>query len=108
MTQRRPYAESAAATRLTPRQRDVLYLLSFRLTNAEIAAVLNLSQRTVECHVASILAALHVANRREAAAVAMLERETRAAATALLRSTVALPTVPTTLRNSGDEIRQNY
>lgn len=61
---------NAAGAYLTPRQREVLHLLSFRLTNAEIAAVLSLSPRTVECHVASILASLHVANRREAASYA--------------------------------------
>jgi DNA-binding NarL/FixJ family response regulator len=74
MTQRQNDS-ATAALRLTPRQRDVLYLLSFRLTNAEIAATLSLSQRTVECHVASILAALQVANRREAAALAMPDRD---------------------------------
>ena len=65
-----PFDPHAAGANLTPRQREVLHLLTFRFTNAEIAAMLSLSQRTVECHVASILASLHVANRREAASIA--------------------------------------
>ena len=56
---------------LTRREREVLALLCLRLTDAEIAAQLFLSTRTINSHVAHILAKLGAANRREAAAVAM-------------------------------------
>jgi DNA-binding NarL/FixJ family response regulator len=77
---------NAAGAYLTPRQREVLHLLSFRLTNAEIAAMLSLSPRTVECHVACILASLHVANRREAASLAVHGQDLAPALTLPLRS----------------------
>ena len=62
-----------AATRanpagLTARQLAVLELLREGLTNAEIAERLVLSVRTVDHHVAAILAKLGVSSRREAAA----------------------------------------
>jgi DNA-binding CsgD family transcriptional regulator len=56
--------------RLTPREREVLRLMCLRLTDPEIAARLCIGTRTVESHVASILAKLSAANRREAAAAA--------------------------------------
>jgi ATP/maltotriose-dependent transcriptional regulator MalT len=52
---------------LTDRQVDVLGLLRDGLTNAEIADRLVLSVRTVDHHVAAILAKLGVASRRQAA-----------------------------------------
>jgi len=59
---------------LTPRQMDILRLLAKRMTNAQIAAWLHLSTRTVEHHVAAILSKLNV-NSREAAAQAAVERK---------------------------------
>lgn len=53
---------------LTDRQADVLVLLAAGLTNAEIAAQLVLSVRTVDHHVSAILTKLGVSTRREAAA----------------------------------------
>ena len=55
---------------LTGRQAEVLDLLAEGLTDAEIAERLVLSRRTVEHHVAAILAKLHVGSRREAAEAA--------------------------------------
>jgi DNA-binding CsgD family transcriptional regulator len=67
-----------AATRrnpfgLTPRQVEVLELLTEGATNAEIAQRLYVSVRTVDHHVAAILRKLEVETRREAAARARKE-----------------------------------
>ena len=55
---------------LTARQADVLDLVADGLTNAEIAARLVVSVRTVDHHVSSILGKLGVSSRREAGRVA--------------------------------------
>jgi LuxR family transcriptional regulator, positive regulator of biofilm formation len=55
---------------LTRRERQVLTLLRYRLTDGEIATQLCVSPRTVETHVANILSKLGAANRREAAMIA--------------------------------------
>lgn len=51
--------------RLTPRQREVATLIGQGKSNPQIADVLVLSKRTVEKHVANILAALELENRAE-------------------------------------------
>ncbi|HEY7224074.1 MAG TPA: AAA family ATPase [Micromonosporaceae bacterium] len=56
--------------RLTDRQVEVLRLLAAGRTNAEIAAALVLSVRTVDTHVAAILAKLEAPDRRDAARLA--------------------------------------
>jgi DNA-binding NarL/FixJ family response regulator len=61
---------SAVRIALTPREQEVLAMLCQRLTNAEMAARLFLSHRTIEDHVSRLLDKLNVANRREAAAMA--------------------------------------
>jgi DNA-binding NarL/FixJ family response regulator len=53
------------AAGVTSREMDVLALVSTGMTNAEIAARLFLSPRTVETHVASLLAKLGAADRRQ-------------------------------------------
>jgi DNA-binding CsgD family transcriptional regulator/tetratricopeptide (TPR) repeat protein/energy-coupling factor transporter ATP-binding protein EcfA2 len=71
----RPRRGPALSTRdnpagLTGRQNEVLALLVSGLTNAEIAARLVLSVRTVDTHVAAILEKLGASSRRDAAAKA--------------------------------------
>lgn len=56
--------------RLSPRQFEVLELLSLGLPNKLIGRRLNLSENTVRGHVQSILQALQVSSRSEAAFVA--------------------------------------
>jgi DNA-binding NarL/FixJ family response regulator len=55
---------------LTPRQLDVLALLTKGLTNAEIATRLTLSEHTVHRHVTGILRQLQLPSRAAAAALA--------------------------------------
>src|SRR5262245_11853652 len=59
--------ERAAA--LTPRQLEVLDLMAKGRTNREICDRLGIAEGTVKTHVATLLEALDVANRTEAAAV---------------------------------------
>lgn len=55
---------------LSKREVEVLRLLGYGLTNAEIAARLFISTKTVATHVGNIFAKLHVRNRAEAATFA--------------------------------------
>lgn len=55
-----------ALRRLTPRQRDVLNLMTEGKSNKSIGRILKLAEPTVKNHVAAILATLKVANRTEA------------------------------------------
>ncbi|MBN1262610.1 MAG: response regulator transcription factor [Anaerolineae bacterium] len=57
--------------KLTAREEDVLRLLAQGLTNADIAARLFLSEGTVRNHVSAILAKLNVADRTQAAVLAI-------------------------------------
>ena len=61
---------SAAFPQLTDRELEILELLAQRQTNAEIAATLFLSQKTVRNYVSAIFAKLQVADRAEAGLVA--------------------------------------
>jgi DNA-binding NarL/FixJ family response regulator len=63
------YADRVAA--LTPRERDVLKLLASGSTNREIAAELYLSEGTVKNVVSSIFTRLGIADRVQAAAIAI-------------------------------------
>jgi DNA-binding NarL/FixJ family response regulator len=66
-----PTADPADAfPQLTERELEVLELLAERCSNAEIAAKLFLSQKTVRNYVSEILAKLKVADRAEARLVA--------------------------------------
>ena len=55
-----------AVEALTPREREVLGLVSDGLGNKEIAARLNISDHTVKFHISSILGKLGAASRAEA------------------------------------------
>jgi class 3 adenylate cyclase/DNA-binding CsgD family transcriptional regulator len=63
-------ATAAEPARLTGRQLEVLQLLAAGRSNAEIAARLSLSVKTVEHHVSALLGKLGMGSRREAAAAA--------------------------------------
>ncbi|VAW31831.1 transcriptional regulatory [hydrothermal vent metagenome] len=54
---------------LTNRQLEILTLLSENLTNAQIAARLHISPKTVDHHVSAVLAKLQVSSRTEAAEI---------------------------------------
>jgi DNA-binding CsgD family transcriptional regulator len=72
---RGPYAHSRHdALGLTAREREVLELLAQGLANRDIARQLHRSERTVENHVASLLAKLGVSDRHEAVRAAKAAR----------------------------------
>ena len=56
---------------LTPREREVLALLTTGATNRMIARTLFISERTASVHVSNLLPKLGVANRTEAARLAL-------------------------------------
>lgn len=57
-----PIQEEIDADLLTPRQRDILRLVSIGRTNREIAEVLEISVRTVEVHRFNLMRRLNVRN----------------------------------------------
>ena len=57
-----PLHEEIDADLLTPRQRDILRLVSIGHTNREIAEVLEISVRTVEVHRFNLMRRLNVRN----------------------------------------------
>jgi DNA-binding CsgD family transcriptional regulator len=70
-TARRRLPRVSGIDGLTPRQREVLRLVADGKTNAEIAALLFLSEHTVHRHVANILGLLGLRSRAGAAAFAV-------------------------------------
>ncbi len=62
---------SGETSGLTPRERDVLHLVVQGKSDKVIADALFIGPRTVQTHVANLLAKLEVSNRAEAAAVAV-------------------------------------
>ncbi len=69
-----PRGRAAAVTgidALTGREREVLALLADGRSNREIASLLRVSEKTVKTHVSSVLAKLGVADRTQAALVAV-------------------------------------
>jgi SARP family transcriptional regulator, regulator of embCAB operon len=66
---------TAAAPDLTPREEEVLDLLAEGASNAEIADVLSISERTARSHLSSILGKLGVRSRTQAALWAARRRD---------------------------------
>ncbi len=66
-TTARPAAPKEAFPTLTDREREMLHLMAKGASNAEIAALLSLSGKTVANYVSNILTKLQVADRKEAA-----------------------------------------
>ena len=62
--------------KLTPRELDVLKLVSTGVTNREIADNLFITESTVKIHVSNILEKLNLRNRREAASYAQRHDQT--------------------------------
>lgn len=60
----------SAAERLTKREREVLVLLAQGRSNKQIAAVLDVKERTAKFHVGAIMRKLDATNRTEAVALA--------------------------------------
>jgi DNA-binding CsgD family transcriptional regulator len=66
--------EPSPQVALTPREREILHWVAEGKRDGEIAAILNLSVRTVEQHVRSCLRKLNVETRTAACAVLWRER----------------------------------
>jgi len=71
---RRGSGQRALASRMTPREREVLLLIEAGLTNKEIARKLNIEIRTVKNHVHNLMEKLNVRRRGEAAALMLSQR----------------------------------
>jgi DNA-binding NarL/FixJ family response regulator len=65
--------DMASYAHLSEREREVLRLIAEGMSNAEIAARLVLSEKTVKSHVRNILSKLHLADRTQAAVFAWRE-----------------------------------
>lgn len=71
--QSRRAEEGASGPRLSPKEREVLQLLTRGAVNKEIAAALNITENTVKNHMKSIMEKLHLENRVQVVAYALRE-----------------------------------
>jgi DNA-binding NarL/FixJ family response regulator len=67
----RPGGDARGVGALTPREREVLALLADGRSNREIARSLRVTEKTVKTHVSAVLAKLGVADRTQAALLAV-------------------------------------
>jgi DNA-binding NarL/FixJ family response regulator len=65
-----PHGPVPNVPRLTPRQAEILWFAAHGDTNADIAAALHISVRTVHAHLAHCYTTLGVTNRTKAATAA--------------------------------------
>ena len=97
-------AKSMASERgVTRKEAEVLELLGQHLTNAEIAARLYVSERTVESHVSSLLRKFQVANRHELARLVELPGAAGAPTLPLPSAAGGIPTAVTPLIDREEE-----
>lgn len=68
------HAAEPPGAELTAREREVLSLLTEGLANKQIAMRLEISEKTVKTHVSSVIAKLGVADRTQAAVLALRRR----------------------------------
>jgi len=66
-----PSLHNGFAERLTPRELEVLEMVSEGLSNKEIAVLLNISVHTAKFHISSILGKLGASGRTEAASIGL-------------------------------------
>ena len=66
----RALAERMPGSELSERELEVLKLIADGMSNAEMAAKLVLSEKTIKGHVSNILSKLHLADRTQAAVYA--------------------------------------
>ncbi|MFF9091281.1 response regulator transcription factor [Streptomyces sp. NPDC014991] len=59
--------DPSAISDLTPREREVLLLLSCAASNREIGHILGIAERTAKAHLTSIMTKISVSSRTEAA-----------------------------------------
>lgn len=70
---RQPAATASPGANLTPREKEVLELVTQGKSNKEIAAALAIAENTVKNHLKNILEKLHLENRVQAATFALRE-----------------------------------